>query len=201
MTGTVLRFGEDAGLGGGHIQHFRDRDGVAALDQDLVLGIDRHVVWHLRVQLAVTGEQERERTVAQGYFGSVEGRRQGDAGGGAGAVDYRPGPARYRAATVRERSSKAKIHPRQRAFAPQMTTRNPVQHKEKTMSVTLTAGNLRFVRHATRDPGPLCYLALDLGQHRDHSAPSTVTLTVRGDRILAEVAALEAFPILIPEDK
>ena len=44
-----------------------------------------------------------------------------------------------------------------------MTTRNPVQHKEKTMSITLTAGKLRFVRHATRDPGPLWYLALDTG--------------------------------------
>jgi len=38
------------------------------------------------------------------------------------------------------------------------------------MPSTLTAGTLRFVRHCSRFPAPLWYLALDAGQRRDHSA-------------------------------
>ena len=44
------------------------------------------------------------------------------------------------------------------------------------MPSTLTAGTLRFVRHATRYPGPLWYLALDAGQRRDHSALAVLCL-------------------------
>jgi hypothetical protein len=40
----------------------------------------------------------------------------------------------------------------------------------------LTAGTLRFVRHGTRFPGPLWYLALDAGQRRDHSAIAVLYL-------------------------
>ena len=45
------------------------------------------------------------------------------------------------------------------------------------MSSTLTAGTLRFVRHCTRFPGPLWYLALDAGQRRDHSALAALHLS------------------------
>ena len=36
------------------------------------------------------------------------------------------------------------------------------------MPSTLTAGMLRVVRHSTRFPAMLWYLALDAGQRRDH---------------------------------
>ena len=45
------------------------------------------------------------------------------------------------------------------------------------MPSTLTAGTLRFVRHCTRFPGPLWYLALDAGQRRDHSALAVLYLS------------------------
>jgi hypothetical protein len=44
------------------------------------------------------------------------------------------------------------------------------------MSATLTSGTLRAVRHATRLPGTLWYLALDAGQRRDHSALAVLQL-------------------------
>jgi len=44
------------------------------------------------------------------------------------------------------------------------------------MPSTLTAGTLRFVRHCSRFPGPLWYLALDAGQRRDHSALAVLFL-------------------------
>ena len=44
------------------------------------------------------------------------------------------------------------------------------------MPSTLTAGTLRFVRHCTRFPGALWYLALDAGQRRDHSALAVLYL-------------------------
>ena len=44
------------------------------------------------------------------------------------------------------------------------------------MPSTLTAGLLRFVRHSTRFPATLWYLALDAGQRRDHSALAVLYL-------------------------
>ena len=44
------------------------------------------------------------------------------------------------------------------------------------MPSTLNPGTLRFVRHCTRFPGPLWFLALDAGQRRDHSALAVLYL-------------------------
>ena len=44
------------------------------------------------------------------------------------------------------------------------------------MSITLTAGKLRFVRYATAYPAPMWYFALDLGQRLDHSALAVLYL-------------------------
>ena len=47
------------------------------------------------------------------------------------------------------------------------------------MSITLTAGKLRFVRQASAYPGPMSSFALDLGQRLDHSALAALILKCR----------------------
>ena len=80
------------------------------------------------------------------------------------------------------------------------------------MQSTLTAGTLRFVRHCTRFPGPLWYLALDAGQRRDHSALAALHLnwTARGQCLTTyehlfqphlEIRFLKRFPIGLSYEK
>jgi len=80
------------------------------------------------------------------------------------------------------------------------------------MSTTLTAGKLRFVRHCTRFPEPMWYLALDLGQRRDHSALAALNLrwTAHGRCPVTfeylfepnlEIRFLKRFPIGISYEK
>ena len=74
------------------------------------------------------------------------------------------------------------------------------------MSITLTAGKLRFVRHATGYPGPMSCFALDMGQRRDHSALAVLYLfwTAQGQSLTTyeylfepnpEIRYLKRFPI------
>ena len=80
------------------------------------------------------------------------------------------------------------------------------------MSSSLSAGTLRFVRHSSRFPSPFWYLALDIGQRRDHSALAALRLhwTAEGQcaatyeflfRPHLEIRFLRRFPIGLSYEK